>query len=230
MHGLAEFLQCSQSIIDTFVDREKHQNFLNIFILKSILNKLRGNAKTAVNINHVTTWDEVRDTLNRNFGDQRDEVCLIRDLVLLKQNNESPTHFYDRIITILNLLCSYIKNYEPTEQGKIIKKDLYKKLALKTFLAGLSEPLGSAIRAMRPEDLQAALAFINEERNVRYYQKTNINYNNKQDSLPNKNNFPFNPIKIQSRQIPQKFPSNEQVFGKQFKLSHYPWYPKKNNK
>lgn len=167
-NNLLNFISSSESIINTFYDHNNPNHFLNTFILKSIINKLTGNAKIAVNIQTVSTWSELKDTLTRNFSDQRDEICLIRDLVLLKQGKESPLQFYDKVINLLNLLCSFVKSHEATAEGQIIKQDLYNRLSIKTFLAGLKEPLGSAIRAMRPDNLQTALTYINEKNNVRY--------------------------------------------------------------
>jgi len=56
-------------------------------LLNCLLGKLSGNARVVVNVQNVTTWEELKDTLNRNFADTRDETCLKRDLVMLKQNN-----------------------------------------------------------------------------------------------------------------------------------------------
>lgn len=84
-----------------------------------MIGKLTGNAKLIVNIQNVKTWDELKDTLLRNFADQRDEVCLNRDLVMLRQNpNEKPNQFHDRVLHILNLLCSHIDLHELTETAK----------------------------------------------------------------------------------------------------------------
>lgn len=206
---LNEFIASAESIIETFVDNENTGNFINTFILRSIMNKLVGNAKIAINIQTVTTWTELKATLVRNFSDQRDEICLIRDLVLTKQINENPLQFYDKVINLLNLLCSYIKSHETTEAGIVIKRELFNKLALKTYLAGLKEPLGSAIRAMRPPDLQTALFYIHEERNVRYYQKP---IQTPPNIVTNKPKFPSQPINVQPKQVNQKFPTNAQVF------------------
>lgn len=65
----------------------------------------------------------MKDCLTRNFRDHRDEIYLIRDLVLLKQQNGKTLQFYDKFLEILNKLCSYAANHEPTDIGKSIEKD-----------------------------------------------------------------------------------------------------------
>lgn len=212
---LNEFLSTASSIIDTFYDHQNPNNFLNTYIVKSIQNKLTGNAKVAINIQTCKTWDDLKSALTRNFSDQRDEVCLIRDLVLSKQSNESPLQYFEKCIHMLNLLCLYVVAHETEATSLDAKKALYNKLALKTFLAGLREPLGSSIRAMRPATMHEALQYINEENNIRYCQKDSQN-KNFTNAKPNpKFNFPSQTGQSQNykKATPQKFFTNAQVFG-----------------
>ncbi|KAJ8933459.1 hypothetical protein NQ314_014016 [Rhamnusium bicolor] len=173
---LNRFLSTCDSIITAFYDATNPNNFHNVYLLNSLIGKLTGSAKVVVNIQSVTTWNELKDTLYRNFADQRDEACLNRDLVLLKQfPNEKPQQFFDRCLQILNLICSYVDIHEEQVEAKILKRDLYNKLTLKTFLSGLTEPMGKTIRCMRPTDMNQALQFIIQEDNIQYHQNfTNL--------------------------------------------------------
>ncbi|XP_056633440.1 uncharacterized membrane protein DDB_G0293934-like [Diorhabda sublineata] len=126
----------------------------------------------------------------RNFSDQQDEVCLNRDLVMLRQSsNESPQSFYDKCLHILNLLCSYVNLHESTEEGKHLKRQLYQNLTLKTFLSGLKEPIGTTIRCMKPISLSEAMQFVLQEENVHYLQN------------PSRNNHRTQPFKNNSRPV-----------------------------
>lgn len=170
---LNRYLATCESIINSFYDAENPDSFHNVYLLNSLIGKLTGNAKLIVNIQNAATWAELKDTLYRNFADQRDEACLNRDLVLLRQNpNEKPQQFFDRCLQILNLLCSYVDIHEADPGAKALKRDLYNKLALKTFVAGLKEPLGTTIRCMRPKNMNEALQFIMQEDNIHYYQNS----------------------------------------------------------
>lgn len=243
-NDLNRFLAVSESIINNFYDATNHNNFQNVYLLNSVISKLKGNAKTLINIQPVNTWADLKALLTRNFADQRDEVCLNRDLVMLRQtNHETPQQFHDKILNILNLLCSHINMHEVTEHAKGLKRTLYQNLALKTFLSGLKEPLGTTIRCMRPDSLNQALQFVLEENNVRYLQNQNQNQNAQQKNpkvqyipqnqfynkptfqpqytFPQNNNnyrqpFPTGPINIQPKtNMPQKkFFTNSQVFKK----------------
>lgn len=77
-----------------------------------------------VSINNPKTWDELKISLYRNFADTRNETCLIRNLVSLKQlNDEEPKIFFEQILHILNLLCSHVDLHETSDIGKSIKRE-----------------------------------------------------------------------------------------------------------
>lgn len=170
---LHRFITTCETILTQYYDAETPNCFNNSLILHSILNKLQGKAEEIVNINGVTSWEQLKFVLLKNFGDQRDENCLNRDLVNMKQENESPQEYYNRCIHILNTITNYIQLHETNEAVIICKREFFQAQTLKTFLAGLKEPLGTTIRAMRPPDLATALNYIKEEQNIQYIRKNN---------------------------------------------------------
>lgn len=193
---LHRFIETSETILTQFYDRTTPDCFNNSIILHNILNKLEGKAEEIVNINGVSSWDHIKTVLLKNFGDQRDENSLNRDLVNMKQENESAHEYYNRCMNILNTIINYVNLHETVEAVKDCKRSFFQAQTLKTFLAGLKEPFGTTIRAMRPVDLPTALNFIKEEENIRYVQKSNnfsmVN-NNKlfQNNNNNSRNLPF---------------------------------------
>lgn len=240
---LHRFISASESILTHYYDRQNPNNFQNILLINGVLNKLEGRAEEIIAINGANDWDSIKTTLLQNFGDQRDENCLNQDLVNLRQKpNESPFQFYERVIHLLNTICNYIDLHCVAEEQQY-KRTFFTKQALKTFLAGLKEPLGSTIRAMRPASLAQAIQFINEEDNIRYLQKSNqfsvsfrkpnIKHRQNRPNPPQQHNFnqvraitfpqqantsqfPRGPINIQRNPNPpaQKFPTGIQTFGR----------------
>lgn len=190
-NDLNRYLAVCQSIINSFYIEADPNNFQNVYLLNCLIGKLTGNAKLVLGIQTINTWNDVKDVLQRNFADQRDEACLNRDLVMLKQaSTENPNQFYDRILHILNLLCAYVDSHENTDAAKLLKKNLYNNLALTTFLSGLKEPLGTTIRCMRPTNLATALQYVTQESNNHYFQslnKQNIQKTHSQNFRPNYN-------------------------------------------
>lgn len=196
-NDLNRYLSTCQSLIDNFYNAANQLDFQNVFLLNSLVGKLTGTAKIVVNIQNVTTWDDLKAVLHRNFADQRDESCLNRDLVMLKQNsNENPNQFYDRVLHLLNLLCSYIDSHENSDTARILKKNLYNDLALKTFLSGLREPLGTTIRCMKPNSLAEAFQYVTQEYNNNYFQ------NNSRNQLPTFNKPISKPQIVQQFRTP----------------------------
>lgn len=229
---LNRYLSICESLIANFYKHENPNDFQNTYLLNSLISKLTGNAKVIVNIQNVSTWDELKTTLLRNFADQRDESCLNRDLVLMRQlPNENPQQFYDRVLEILNLICSYINAHEITDVSKNLKRDLYNNLALRTFLSGLKEPLSTTIRCMKPQTLSEALQLVIQEDNVHYFQ----NYSNKnfvkntqvqnKPQVPNNQRFVETPRQFQFNAYPSNSyrPNN---FGPQnFNRNYFPSQP-----
>lgn len=170
---LNRFISVSESILNHYYDRQRPENFQNTLLINGILNKLEGRAEEVVAINGGNSWDDIKNTLLQNFGDQRDENCLNQDLVNLRQKlNETPYQYHERVLHLLNIICNYVDLHSDAAERQC-KRKFFTKQALTTFLAGLKEPLGATIRAMRPTTLAEALQFISEEDNIKYLQKCN---------------------------------------------------------
>lgn len=168
---LHRFISAAESILTHYYDQANPNSFQNTLLLNGILNKLDGRAEEVVAIYGAKSWEDIKNTLIQNFGDQRDENCLNQDLVNLRQKpNETPFQFHEKVMHLLNAICNYI-DLHSNRAERDSKRDFFTKQALKTFLAGLRDPLGPAIRAMRPTTLAQALHFITEEENIKYYQR-----------------------------------------------------------
>lgn len=71
---LQRFLSTSENIVNDFYDIKNVNNFLNTYIMNSIINKLTGTAKIVINIQNVHSWLELKQTLTNHFADQRETV------------------------------------------------------------------------------------------------------------------------------------------------------------
>lgn len=169
---LFRFISTSESVLTQFYQEAEPDNFQNQIVLQSILGKLKGKAEEVVNIHGCTLWSTVKQVLLQHFSDQRDENVLTRDLVGLRQENENTQEFYTRCMQLLNTIINYISLHEQDVNVQNCKRSFFTAQTLKTFLAGLKEPLGSSIRAMRPTDMPTALMYIKEEENIQLLQKT----------------------------------------------------------
>lgn len=241
---LKEFLTVSTMLLNNYFDATPSNIgcIQNCLLLHGLMSRLSGRAKEVISIYGCETWDSVKNTLIQHFGDQRDENALTRDLVNLRQQQyETPLQFYEKCMGLLSAICNYIDLHNDDGAIKTSKKIFFRQQALTTFLAGLKEPLGSTIRAMRPDSLAKAIQYIREENNIRYLQRSapqnpislvttrkpvqqtpQCNPTTRFSQPPNWNHryttssFPQGPIKLPSKTNapPQRFPSNQQVFGK----------------
>lgn len=141
----------------------------NSALLNGILNKITGRAAATLASNGIPrNWDGIRNALINSFSDHRDESALYTDLSMLSQRSDTPHIFYERVQNLLCTIMTYVELHESLPSTIEAKRELYKKLALQTYVRGLHEPLGSRIRCMRPETLEKALEFAQEELNVLY--------------------------------------------------------------
>lgn len=169
---LFEFINSTTLLLNYYWNTTDVGCFQNHMLTQGIKSKLTGRAKEIVSIYGCLDWESIKGVLIQNFADQRNENSLTRDLVNLRQMpNESPQQFHEKIMGLLNTISNYIELHHNNPDVKTSKKLFFHQQALTTFMAGLREPLGSTIRAMRPNDLAAAIQFIQEENNIRYLQK-----------------------------------------------------------
>lgn len=199
VNSLYRFINAVSSVVTQYYVENDVNNFQNVIIINGIIGKLRGKALNLIDVNSANTWARIIAVLIENFSDQRDENSLNRDLVNLYQGNESPQQFYDRCVSLLTTVINYINIHNEDANLISCKRDFFTAQALKTFLAGLKEPLGSTIRAMRPNSLPAALQYIKEEANIMYLQKRNQPQNQ-----PSNQNYGFNTPRFPPNQFQQR--------------------------
>lgn len=162
-----------------------------IFLIKS---KLVGKAKIFISSRNLKTWEEIKPLLVGHFGDCRDTEALIRDLTnSFQKHNETPRNFVQKIESLSTKLRSSVQlddTVNPLHKKTLIES--HERIALKTLLAGLSDPLGQMIRAQRPETISDAAQYILEEENIAYLKSSrHQNQNQSQQSQPrNFKSFP----------------------------------------
>lgn len=173
-HVLTRFIKLCDQLVLKYISAEAGNELTNLALLNGILNKCTGSASRLINTNGIPdNWTSIRDTLINNFADQRDETSLYNDLALLKQGSSTPQEFYEKCQDIFSTIMTYVSLHESIASTIESKRQLYKKLTLQSFMRGLSDPLGSRIRCMRPDTIEKALEFVHEEMNTLYLQQRN---------------------------------------------------------
>lgn len=171
---LTRFINICDQIVTQYASPEPGSELGNLCLLNGILNKVTGTAASTINSNGIPeTWAGIRSALINNFSDQRDETALYNDLSLATQGNKTPQEFYDQCQTLFSTIMTYVTLHETLQTTIEAKRTLYKKVTMQAFVRGLKEPLGSRIRCMRPETIEKALEYVQEELNIIYLQQRN---------------------------------------------------------
>lgn len=240
---LTRFVRLCDQLIETYA--EDGNELGKLCLLNGILNKITGPAARTINSNGIPeTWDGIKDVLINNFTDQRDETTLYNDLAVQTQQNSTPQEFYDRCQTLFSTIMTYVTLHETIETTITAKRNLYKKLTMQAFVRGLKEPLGSRIRCMRPDTIEKALEYVQEEMNTMYLQQRNDHLPKSVAStsgykppahVPMYSAFavpkPFtfnNPMRFPSVQVPQpRFAANpmKPIFNMQYNQQPRPGMP-----
>lgn len=196
---LTRFINICDRIVTQYASPEPGSELANLCLLNGILNKITGSAASTINANGIPeTWAGIRAALINNFSDQRDETALYNDLSLASQGNKSPQEFYDQCQTLFSTIMTYVTLHETLQTTIEAKRTLYKKVAMQAFVRGLKEPLGSRIRCMRPDSIEKALEYVQEELNIMYLQSRNDGL--KAHNAPK--TTPFN-LPLNSQSIPR---------------------------
>ncbi|KAJ8982404.1 hypothetical protein NQ317_017206 [Molorchus minor] len=226
---LNNFLKVSQTFLNIYWNREDETCVQNLLLFEGIKSRLTGRAKEIISVDRVNTWTEIKAVLIQNFGDQRNENSLTRDLFNLRQNNESPQQFYERVISLLSIVCNHIDIHNETEEISESKKNFFRQQALVTFLAGLKDPLGSIIRAMRPDSLATAIEYIVEENNIRYLQRPQFNNDSLKRPMSTQKPQQHNLISQHSNSFPRFNNVHTQNFNQTPRFPSAPFSPVGNN-
>lgn len=187
---LTRFIRICDQIVIQYLKNEPGAELGNLCLLNGILNKITGNAARTINSNGIPeSWQSIRNALINIFSDQRDETALYNDLSLLSQGNSTPIEFFDKCQNLFSTIMTYVTLHEAVGTTIEAKRDLYRKLTMQSFVRGLKEPLGSRIRCMRPETIEKALEFVQDELNVMYLQQRNEYVDKRTPSTPQQQGY-----------------------------------------
>lgn len=232
-HVLTRFINLCDQIIIAHFDVTPGHDLENLSLLNGILNKITGPAARLINSQGISdNWSGIRSALINNFADHRDETALYNDMSLQSQGSSTPQEFYERCQNLYSTIVTYITLHESLPTTIEAKRALYKKLTLQCYLRGLKEPLGSRIRCMRPETMEKALEFVQEELNIVYLQQRNEGGPSKKDWQNNINSNLHKPLNANIPNLNNYKPiTNMPGPSRQFPAPHHPsptWRPHMN--
>lgn len=191
-HGETEllhrFITICEKLVAKFYNTADESDFQNEYLMSSILAKIKGDAMLNISSCIINKWSDLKTALLNAYGDKRDLYTLTIELTELKQGNETPFEFYNRIIHVLNLKTAYI-NVHGSPDAKPVLQIYASGLALRVLLRGLKDPVGSLMRAKNPSDLSAALHMLTNDFQIESAKKYDHQNIKKPNPLPKQNHF-----------------------------------------
>ncbi|KAF6207833.1 hypothetical protein GE061_016282 [Apolygus lucorum] len=159
---LSQYIERSEELIQQFYSNEEPECYDNKVIINNLRAKIKGKAATGISNNPLNTWAEIKAALIANFSDRRDEEHLILELGKMRQGQtESPFDFHSRVSKHFSLLISKMKN--STEEYTPTAFKLIERTALRSFLMGLHEDIGSLLITKGPTNLNDAISILTNE-------------------------------------------------------------------
>lgn len=162
---LNEFITSSELLISHFYDAENAGSFQNILLVKSVKNKIIGEAANNIASYSISSWQDLKEALLASYEDKRDHYSLILELCAMKQNNLKPLDFLNKIQNNLNLQTSYVKLHFAEDESNILIAHS-QKLALRVLLKNLNNPLGDYLSTRNPSSLNEALNILTNDFNI----------------------------------------------------------------
>lgn len=199
-------------------------------LLTIIKGKLKGKAKTALNIHpHLLTWTEIKSMLETNFGGLSSPEQLYEDL-RNSQYRGDVMKFYNYVLSKLSLL-----NQRHTMDGTLIDIHQNNKMALNVFMNKLPIHHRTILCALKPTSLERALhelamaGLINKNNNNQYDDSQMILQKNpiRNQSYEQQNNQRQWQQKAHTRQIHQRPDQYQQHARLQYQHNHL--QPQYNN-
>lgn len=166
------FLEISEKLVKRFANIEDPSDFQNEMLLSSILSKIKGPAARIVHSSSFSNWCELREALINSYSDKRDGVTIGLELAQLRQTNETPFQFFEKIQRLLNLQVAYFRSHTSAVEAETLIK-YSRAFALRVLLKGLKDPIGSLMRARNPEDLNSAMNLLTNDFQYHGY---NVNF------------------------------------------------------
>lgn len=204
---LSEFVATSEQLITEFYNYDNPGDFRNTFLIKSIKNKILGEAAEAISSYNITSWIDLKNALFATYEDKRDLQTLIIELCGLRQGKLKPIEFYAKIQENLNVQIAYIRMHHSSSKDLINNSQ---KLALRIFLKHLNNPLGDYLSTRNPESLADALYVLTNDFNVndRFKYSQEDKPRPPVQMQPNQSRFHFQtPPRTQFSPRPQQFSS-----------------------
>ncbi|KAF2897929.1 hypothetical protein ILUMI_08244 [Ignelater luminosus] len=241
--NLFRFINASELVIQNFTDRRLNfQTGQNARILNSIKKRISDECYKRLTIYPLDTWEQLRYALLDCFGDSRSEEQLLLEIMNFKQNHLQLDDYYSKFIELAQLLVlkadqaqqnfynnlllkrfignmyaplsAAVKSLNPQNMPQAYQKAREYVQEHPEYYSFPKQKTLNKLPQRRHPSLNPFISQFPQDHQLHRNQFQHNQFRVPQQDFNQSNQFPSQPIPIQSKQIPQKFPTNKQVFGK----------------
>lgn len=198
---LPRFIEIAEKLVTRFYNVNDPNDFQNEYLMSTVLSKVKGEAAINISSCQISNFNDLKIALLNTYSDKRDIYTLNLELSELRQGNESPFDFYNKIQKYLNLQIAYISSHSNAAEVVILSQYV-QNLALRVLLRGLKDPIGSLMRTKNPANMNEALNMLTNDFQIEKFQTHSHKY--KSSNFPT-NTFGNKSNNFQSYQKPKQF-------------------------
>lgn len=223
-YGDSKDLQTFTTLIDRIHPHLQTYDELSQQLFSDIIkSKLKGKARQTIEINcHATSWVQIKNVLQNNFGDRRtcDELFdELRATIFRTNTLEFYSEIKDRLHRLNNKMVVILGETEAARQSTTNNM----RTALNVFKNKIPEPMKTILFCRNPEDLeeamdilfQAGYAHSHNSNNQKYYtsnyRQSNNNGVNHNNSGPHNNRIPRKNSSQNHHQNDQRYKTNPKI-------------------
>jgi hypothetical protein len=157
---LSAWLTTAENTLNVFRDLVSDGQY-NIFVT-AVINKIEGRAKDIICLaGNPQSFDEVKLILTNALGDRQELTYYKSQLWQTRMTDNMTVHkYYNRCKEIVQNIKTLAKQKQKYQTHWEAINSFIEEDALAAFLAGLKEPYFGYAQAAKPEDMEAAYAFV----------------------------------------------------------------------
>lgn len=196
--SLDYFLARSESFLRNFQRPEgaPQAELINEFFFNVIKSKLKGDARSILDVEANSSYNRLKEKLMRKYGDMKDERLLLKEISNCYQKLSEPyADYHERLCSLVLRYTNLCKiNYQAGILGMKLKE--IEELGLNTFKSGLLEPYRSYLRYCQVADLDSALRSCRSYDNEKAYDKyiDQLRFSHKQPHPSYRSNYEQVPL------------------------------------
>ena len=183
---LPYFIKTAEALITKFYNYNDVNDYDNFVLIANVRAKVKGEALTAISNFSINSWTDLKNALLNTYSDKRDCFTLAIEIASLQQTNENAFEYLNKIQTLLNAHTAYVETQiEEAKRATFIEYG--QKLAIRSLLKGLKDPLRSLVQTRNPQTLAGVSKILMNDFQYEAGRTMNVHNSTQSRVLPKQN-------------------------------------------